>query len=201
MIGFNENTSEVGGGKFIDVTKETAIRGGRFIQSITVGDYEGQPYLDVVVVDREEKTANKRFFEPKEGGTYTDTPEKFTKETNKLLKVTANLVRRFKGEKAVLAGATWKEYFENVKKAVEETPGWNKKELRVKVILRAGKNKDGDIGYYPTLPGYAPVFEDITIPISETKLRVGQYDMVVVPQGVTPDPIPGTMPTESDVTF
>ena len=64
--GFDENTSEVGGSKFIDVTPETAIAEGRFVKEIKFVEAEGDKnaYFEVIVEDKFGKTANRRWFEP-----------------------------------------------------------------------------------------------------------------------------------------
>ena len=42
---------------------------------------------------------------------------------------------------------------------------------------------------FPTLPAYAPIFEDITIPVNQTKLQITKYDNVVS-ANVKPDADP-----------
>lgn len=166
-IGINKETTETTeGGKFIRVVdEESAIQEGRFIESIEVGDAaNGNAYLQVNIVDKEGKTANKRFFEPSLGQ-YIESDEALDKADQKLIKVVANLLRRFRGEGVSTPTlGSWKEMFEHVKKEVEGTTGWQNKELRIKLIL----NKED----FPTLPGYAPIFEDISVPKDQSKLKI-----------------------------
>jgi hypothetical protein len=186
MIGFDASTKEGSSSKFIEVTPEKAIAAGRFIKDITAEVNEsGKSFLNVEIIDKEEKTANRRYYEPSVDGSIIKNENDLEKATVKLVGVGANIVRRFKGEDVAISGATWKEYFENIVKAVKGTPDWNKKELRVKIIL----NSSG----FPTLPGYAPIMENLNIPISESKLKITQYDTVVAAP-VKPDTDTPTTP-------
>lgn len=170
-IGFNEETPEGSQSKFIDVTPEKSIAGGRFLNDISVSDAEsGDCYLNVEIRDKDNKTANRRFYEPKIGG-FVKNEDDLKKAQNKIVGIGANIVRRYKGEQASISGANWREFFNNIVTAVKNTSDWDKKEIRAKVVL----NKDN----FPTLPGYPPIFEDISIPTSESKLRLTEYDNVV----------------------
>ena len=170
--GFDENTSEVGGSKFIDVTPETAIAEGRFVKEIKFVEAEGDKnaYFEVVVEDKFGKTANKRWYEPNVDGTYVKNEADLKKAVEKFNKVIANLSRRFLGESYKPQGVTdFKSLCNIVIRDIGEK--YANKELRIKVIL----NKDD----FPTLPAYAPIFEDITVPANQTKLQITKYDNVV----------------------
>lgn len=165
-FGFDEGTSEVSG-KFIQITPETAISEGRFIESMEFIEDGEKSRFKVVVKNAQGQTAQKSWFEPKLGG-FVD--EKILKtKVSQFNGVMANIARRFLGEKYSPQGVTG---FESLCKTVIKDIG-NKyvgKELRVKCVY----DKNG----FPTLPNVAPIFEDITT--SPSKLVVNpKYDIVV----------------------
>jgi hypothetical protein len=195
FIGFNENTSEKAASKFIAVSPETAIADDRFIHKIETGQNDqGQAWLQVEVVDSNGSIANKRWFEPQMGG-FVDTVEKLKSESDKVNRVVANIVRRFKGEQFVITGAaTWKQYFDKVVEAVTTTANWDKKQLRCIVV----NGKTTDKGTFPTLPNFAPIFEDLSVPRTQTKLKITKYHDVreiAFTPSTTTAPVPdGDMP-------
>jgi hypothetical protein len=205
MIEINESTSEIGGGKYINIDPETAISEGRYLKSLEVGKLDnGNCYLDVVIRDNQDKIANRRYFEPSMGG-WVDSEEKLKKETNKLIKVITNLIRRFRGNTAKVSGNTWEEVFNNVKALITGTPGWQALEMRVKLILKE-VDINGDTVYLPTLPGYAPIFEDTSVSIEKSALKINKNlsnEIVSVPTAVsiTPDKEVGGTATVEDVDF
>jgi hypothetical protein len=166
--GFDESTVESSGSKFIQVTPETAIATGRFIKELKFEENEGNPYIEISVVNVQGQTANRRYYAPKIDGTYTKTEEDLKKAVVKFNSLMANLSRRFLGESYKPAGVA---DFSSLCKVIIKDIGtkYVNKELRVKVIL----NKDN----FPTLPAYAPVFEDVaTVP---SKLVINKVDNVV----------------------
>lgn len=182
-----ETSEETQGSKFIPInSEEDSIQENRYLKELEVGenDQDGQAvsYFQVVVRDSEDRTANKRYFEPRIDGRFINTEEDLAKADQKLLKVLANLIRRFKGDQAETPQVSnWKDMFTQTKRIIEETSGWEKVNLRVKVIL----NKDD----FPTLPGYAPIFENATTPKSESKLKVmPEYNDRVVKNNDTSSP-------------
>lgn len=196
-IGFDKTTSEGSTSKFIRVSPETAIDGGRYIKELETGVLEsGAAWLQCTVRDENGSTANKRWFEPTMGG-YIDDDKKLKNAQNKIIKIVANLVRRFKGAEYVIAGApTFKEFFDRAVKAVTETPNWDKKELRVFVVN--GKPTD-DGAKFPTLPNFAPIFEDISV--NPTKMKIGEYHDVEAWSGDSAAPDDdGAAPDESTET-
>lgn len=184
-FGFNEETSEVTG-KFIQITPETAIAEGRFIESMEFIEGEN-PRFKVVVRNAQGQTAQKAWFEPKLGG-FVD--EKVLKtKISQFNGVMANIARRFLGEKYVPQGVT---SFESLCKTVIKDIGdkYVNKELRVKLVY----NKDG----FPSLPNVAPIFEDIST--NPSKLVINpKYDVVESSYtGVNPDT--DTAPAENVAT-
>lgn len=180
-FGFNEETSEVTG-KFIQITPETAIAEGRFIESIEFVEGE-KPRFKVVVRNAQGQTAQKAWFEPKLGG-FVD--EKILKtKIAQFNGVMANIARRFLGEKYVPQGVT---DFESLCKTVIKDIGnkYVNKELRVKLVY----NKDG----FPSMPNVAPIFEDISI--SPSKLVINpKYDVVVSTYNPSATPDEDSAPT------
>lgn len=180
-IGFDQNTTEVSGGKFIQInSKEDSIQAGRFLNKIEVGQLDdGTNWIEVEVRNAENQIANRRWFEPKKGG-FVESDDDLKKAQNKVNKVMANLVRRIKGDQFTIQAATYGEFFQKVKEAIEATPGWNQKEMRIKVVLK--ETQDG--GFFPTLPAYAPIFEEVSV--NPTQLRVTQWDVVVPTSTASP---------------
>lgn len=183
MIGFDKNTQEGPVSKFIRVSPETAIADGRFIVELESGQMEdGTAWLQCKVADTSGATANKRWFEPTMGG-YIDDAEKLKKAQDKIVKIVANLVRRFKGEEYLISAATFKEFFDKAVATVKAVPDWDKKELQV-LVVNGKPTDDGSV--FPTLPTFAPIFADKG---STNKLRITEYHDVKAwePNSVTPD--------------
>lgn len=177
--GFTAETKEQEVSKFIQVTPETAIATGRFIKDLKYEDNNGNPYFEVTVINKENQTANHRWYQPKIDGTIIKTQEELDKKISQFNGVMANLSRRFLGENYVPQGVT---SFETLCKKIIADIGnkYINKELRIKVIL----NKNN----YPVLPNFSPIFEDITT--NPSKLSITKYDKVVSdykPSDVKPD--------------
>lgn len=178
--GISKDTVEIGGGKFIQVDRTTAISTGRYLENIEYGVTDnGNKFIEVTVREKDGKTASRKYFEPTIDGNYVKTEEELEKVGNKFNTLMANLTRRFLGDNYVVENvSSFEEYCKRIAADIKRVPGWDKKEMRVKVVL----NKDD----YPTLPGYAPAFEDASVPLAESKLKIGQYDKVES-DNVTPD--------------
>lgn len=178
--GFTAETKEqLEVSKFIQVTPETAIATGRFIKDLKYEDNSGNPYFEVTVINKENQTANHRWYQPKIDGTIIKTQEELDKKVSQFNGVMANLSRRFLGENYVPQGVT---SFETLCRKIIADIGnkYINKELRIKVIL----NKNN----YPVLPNFSPIFEDITT--NPSKLSITKYDKVVSdykPLDVKPD--------------
>jgi hypothetical protein len=177
--GFTAETKEQEVSKFIQVTPETAIATGRFIKDLKYEDNNGNPYFEVTVINKENQTANHRWYQPKIDGTIIKTQEELDKKISQFNGVMANLSRRFLGENYVPQGVT---SFETLCKRIIADIGnkYINKELRIKVVL----NKNN----YPVLPNFSPIFEDITT--NPSKLSITKYDKVVSdykPSDVKPD--------------
>lgn len=125
-------------------------------------------YLGVEETDAEEKKINKRFYEPRMGS-YVKTDADLKKAVIKFNKVLANLARKFLGEQYTMQGASFQEVCEKVITDIGNKYVGVK--LRTKVILNTNN--------FPTLPGYAPIWELMTVPLKDTKLGITSYDKVV----------------------
>jgi hypothetical protein len=182
MFVIDENSSEVGGSKFINVTPETCVAKNRFLVDIVVDTDAG--FMDVFIKDRYEKTAKKRYYIPALGKSYIDTEERLKSETSKLVGILTNLSRTVCGEDYKSKPATTlNEFVSNVVGDIKRTPGWNSKEYYFKVVL--------DKNNFPTLPGYSPVMKPATLTLDEVKaagLIVKENDKVVRTATVTPTP-------------
>ena len=204
MYGFTAETQETtSNSKFIQVTPETAIATGRFIKEMKFEENGGNPYFEIIVSNKEDQTANRRYYEPKIDGTYVQDEAGLKKAAAKFNGVMANIARRFLGDAYVTQGVT---SFESLCKKVIADIGTKhiNKELRVKVIL----NKEN----YPTLPGYSPIFENIETNPSKLKIDP-KFDNVVSTFGtasaVKPDDdfqtetynMPETQASEGDMPF
>ena len=166
-FGFDEEVnSESSQSKFMPAGIET----GRFIEKLEFVNGPNGNYLEVSMVDNAGRTVNGRFYEPSLDGGYVKTIADLKKKGGQISKVLANLSRKFLGENYACEN---KESFEAFCKAILTDIGDKYKgvELRTKVILN---NKN-----FPTLPSYAPIWEDPkSIPDSETKLVINSIDKV-----------------------
>lgn len=179
QYGVRKDTVEIGGGKFIQVDRTTAIATGRFLEDLKYEETDRSKYLEIVVREKDGKTAARRYFEPNIDGNIVKNEADLEKSVNKFNTVIANLMRRFHGDDYTISGvSSFKEYCERVITDIKKVPDWNKKELRIKVVL----NNNG----FPTLPSYAPIFEDVSVPLADSKLKIGPYDKVD-PEPITPD--------------
>lgn len=181
-FGITENTHEGSAPKFILVSPETAIADDRRIENLETGqtdDAAAKAWIQVEVIDSVGSRVNKRYYEPRMGDMYIDTQDKFNKAIAKVNGVLTNLVRRFKGEQFVLTGATSAlDFFNKVVEAIKSTPNWNEKDLRILVV----NGKTTDKGTFPTLPNFAPIFEDVSVPIEKSKLKIGKnHDVKYIP--------------------
>ena len=166
-FGFTEETSEVTG-KFIQITPETAIAEGRFIESLEFLEDDDHPRFKVVIRNAAGQTAQKAWFEPKMDK-YTTDEKALNAKIGRFNAVMANLSRRFLGDSYSPQGVT---DFKSLCKTVIKDIG-NKyvdKELRIKVVY----DKSG----FPTLPQNAPIFEDIDVEVSKLTINP-KYDNVV----------------------
>ena len=169
IYGFDENTQETSGSKFIQVTPETAIKAGRFIKELKFEENNGNPYFEIVVTNAQGQTANRRYYEPKIDGNIIKDANDLKKSVTKFNSVMANLSRRFLGEGYKPQGVT---DFTSLCKVIMKDVGnkYVNKELRIKLILTE-KN-------FPTLPTYAPIFENVET--SPSKLEINaRFDKVV----------------------
>jgi hypothetical protein len=168
-FGFDESTTEGSVSKFIQVTPETAIAAGRFIKEIKFEENEGNPYMEIVVTNALDQTAGRRYYEPKVDGSIIKNDADFKKAITKFNGVAANLARRFLGETYKPEGV--KDFTSLCKTIIKDIGNkYVNKELRIKLILN---NKN-----FPTLPTYAPIFEDVTTNPSKLVVNTA-FDTVV----------------------
>ena len=170
--GVNKDTVEIGGGKFIQVDRLTCIATGRYLDEVETGKTDdGVPFLQISVRENDGKTAQRRYFEPRIDGEYINNEKDLEKAENKFNALVANLMRIFYGDNYDTGEVdSFETYVKKIESDVKRSPGWNKREMRVKLVLNP---KD-----YPTIPSYAPVFEDAKIPLAESKLKIGPYDRI-----------------------
>jgi len=177
MYGFDDKTSE--GKSFIKVTPKTAISTGRFIKDIRfVPAKDGaNAYLEIEVRDANNATASRRYYEPKIDERIKD-EEALEAAQRKINAVAKNLTTKFLGEDYKITGVkTFEEFCNKIITDIKKTPGWDKKELRIKVVLNANG--------YPTLPSYSPIFELATVPPEQSILAINpRFDVV---EGAEPD--------------
>jgi len=166
-FGFDEEVnSESSQSKFMPAGIET----GRFIEKLEFINGPNGDYFEVGMIDNAGRTVTGRYYEPRLDGGYIKTDGDLKKKRGQISKVLANLSRKFLGENYIMEQ---KESFAAFCEAILESIGDKYKgvELRTKVILNS-KN-------FPTLPSYAPIWEDPkNIPDSETKLVINSIDKV-----------------------
>lgn len=167
QYGFDQKTeSEKRAGGFI----EPGIREPLEISNLElVQGGEGNPYFLVEVKDAEERTVHKRYYEPTLGGFVTNN-EKLAKEIRKVNGVIANISRKFLGNNYNATGASFADVVGKV--IVDIGDRYKGVKLRTKVVLN---NKD-----FPTLPGYAPVFERLDqVTAEQSQLKIESRDKIV----------------------
>lgn len=176
MYGIDESTSEIGGSNFIDVTPETAIKSGRFLTKLEFVEGERGSYLEVEVSERNGKKANRRYYEPKIDGTIVKNKEDLKREITKFSRVVTNIARRYLAKDYKVEDTSSFKAF--CQKFISDMSAVNyaQKPVKVKVVL----NNAG----YPTLPGYPPIMEDISVPDDSSMLSITRFDKV------TPPPMP-----------
>lgn len=160
-----ETVSEESSSKFMT----PGIQEGTFVTKIEYVTDPSNSYLLVEMADKDGKTVNRRYFEPKIDGNIVKTKEELAKSVNTFLKILANLARKFNGENYVCSGTNFGDLCRNVIRDIGDT--YKGKELRTKVLL----NKKN----FPVLPAYAPIWEDPTVvPATATKLTINDIDKV-----------------------
>jgi hypothetical protein len=128
---------------------------------------DSSAYLNVEMIGPGDKTVNRRYYQPKMGGFVTDEAE-LKKAVNKFNKVLANLARKFLGEDYVAQGNS----FESVCKKVISDIGDKYKGVKLRAVVVLNTNN------FPTLRGYAPVWELMTVDAKDSKLKIQTYDKV-----------------------
>jgi hypothetical protein len=176
-FGFDETTSEVTAtGKFIPagIQDNITLKNVEFLDDAG----NGNPALEITFEDSEGRTVNKRYFDPSKS---QYDPQK---AVNKFNKVAKNIATKFLGDNATLSGTDFKSFSQNL--IAQLTPHFGSAtKLRVKVILN---NAD-----YPTLPGYAPICELMTVPKDQTQLKINpDWNDRVEPVAATPTDTEGT---------
>lgn len=189
-FGFDENTQEGTEFRFILVRgKEDAIREGIFLEDLKLDTWKtGNSYLEIIVKNKQDQTANKRYNKPIIDSVIKD--EKALKEANaKFSKICKNITTKILGENVVIEGNTFEEFVTNMINKIKSNPKWNKTELRTVFV----HNKDG----FTTLRSYSPIFELASVPKDKSHLIISDtYDKYVEKQnpsnestGFTTNPI------------
>lgn len=171
MFQFDATTSEVTAtGKFIPAGIQDNIT---FRSAIWLEDAGGgNPALEIIFEDADGRTVSKRYFDPSKSQYDVE------KAVNKFNKIAKNLATKFLGDNAAISGTDFKSFCQNL--ITQLTPHFGSpNKLRVKVILN---NSD-----FPTLPGYAPICELMTVSKEQSTLKIMEnFRDRVVPNNVTP---------------
>ena len=164
--GITENTiSEESSIKFM----KAGIHENTFVTKIEYVTDPNNNYLLVEMVDKDGKTVNRRYFEPRIDGNIVKNQDDLKKSVNTFLKILANLARKYNGENYVCSGTNFGDLCRNVIRDIGDK--YKGKELRTKVVL----NKKN----FPVLPSYAPIWEDPKVVLAaESKLEINNIDKV-----------------------
>jgi hypothetical protein len=168
MSGYGIKRGE--GKSFPIVINETnAIARGRYINRLEYRQSDKAEWFTIEVRDRAGNTARKSYFAPKKNA-WIKTDEDLAKEQGKFSRVIKNLTDTVLSRSYETGEvASFKEFCNKVISDIGKA--YVDKELRVKLVL--------DKENRPTLPKFAPMFEDpIMVADSETKLVVTQWDKV-----------------------
>lgn len=164
--GITEDTvSEESSSKFM----LPGINEGTFVTKIEFVADPSNSYLLIEMENKDGKTVNRRYFQPKIDGNIVKDAKDLKKSVDTVVKIIANLARKFKGENYVCEGTDFTSLCRNVIAAIGDS--YKGKVLRTKVLL----NKKN----YPVLPAYAPIWEDPTVVTAEhSKLSINDIDKV-----------------------
>ena len=162
MFGFDSETKseEAVTGKFIPA----GINNNVMLKEVAFNDEGDNHFMEITMEDKEGRTVNRRYFDP------SNDRYDVAKAVNKFNKVCKNLATKFLGDDFEMEGAkSFKAFVNNFAKAMK--PHFGTGNLRVKVILNKGD--------FPTLPGYAPIFESMEVTPAESKLFINaEFDRV-----------------------
>ena len=155
---------------------QAGIKKGIFLKEVKFvpATESANAYMEVVCENKEGQTVNRRYFEPKLDGKICKSPEDVDKAVKKFAKVVANLTRRFLGDAYAVPAQPSFETF--CKKVITDLytrqAAFATTELRTKIVL----NTSG----YPTLPSYAPIWENVAVVADEqSKLQINpDFDVV-----------------------
>lgn len=166
LWGFTVDTPETSGGQYL----EPGIHEEVFFTKLeVVSDPQGKHYLQIEMADINGLKVSGRFYEPVIDHNRIKNNIELKERIDKLMKVFANLGRKFKGDNYVVSGGSFKELCTNLISDIGAE--LYSKPLRTKVVYN---NKD-----FISLPVYPPIWEDPTlIPKSESKLRINSIDNV-----------------------
>lgn len=175
--GFDDKTKDTeSGSKFL----KAGIQEGIFLKEVKFNPAKDNvaASLEITCTNKEGQTVARKYFEPRIDGKIIKDEAGINQAISKFSKVVANLTRKFLGENYSIANQPNFESF--CKKTIEDL--YTKKslfdttELRTKVVL----NTSG----YPTLPGYAPIWEVVSkVPAAESKLVINErFDVVDQPK-------------------
>ncbi len=184
QYGFTEETAEVieMTDKFLNVTPETCINWTepRFLVSLELVQEPGKnAFLEVVVKDSEGRIASRRYFEPKMGG-HVDTAEKLDKKAAQFNRIAMNIARRYLSKTYFVPNSTSFADFCTKLIADVTATDYATKPVRCMVVYNDGG--------YPTLRGFSPIFEDMSVPKEESLLKVNpRFDTVARPVMPRPD--------------
>lgn len=190
QLGFDSTTVEGSEFNYITVrSKEDAIQENIFFEDFKVENWEGkeETYLEVTVRNAQGQTCNKRYSCPKIDGNYVKDDADLKKANDKMLKICKNIATKVLGDNASVKGANFKELWNNLVTAIKAKPGWNK------VPMRAVFSHDNN--GYTKLRAFSPIFELMSVPKTESQLKVGDYDKYVVKQ--TPSKEVDTLSTDT----
>lgn len=172
-FGFDKNTLEQTDSKFIKV----GIQENLEVKEIKFNPAEGAlpSSLEITLVqkaeDGSEVTASRKYFEPSLGE-YNKTEEELEKARTKFSKIVKNFSTKFLGEQYEIPVQPSFEAF--CKKAVADI-GVRYKGVKVRGVIVY--NNAG----FPTLRAFSPVVELMSVPKEQSKLKLGDYDLVVAP--------------------
>lgn len=187
FISITADTQESVGGNYYQITREEDfIVENVHVKELKYDSVNGSDYFEIIVSTKDGRELRSGYqFIPDKGKSKSE--EAYNKAMSLRQGLLTNLLRRYKGEQAVLEAASWKEAVDKVNAAC--SPLYESTPLRAKLML--GKSsKDGK--YYTNISVFAP-FENMTVPKAESRHIITNKDKLDLANknredSVTPDP-------------
>lgn len=171
MYGFDESTSTTSGGKYIS---QVGVVAPLKISALAAVKDDNGCYLNVEVMNKQNQTASRRYYEPVLGKAGINTEEDLTKAKTKIVKICKNISDQFLP--ANYSTGQQPDFYSFLNKMIGDI-GTKLKEQELRAILVF--NTHG----FVTLRSFCPIFEKTSVAEASSQLKLTQWDNVVQPEG------------------